>query len=298
MMRYEWIRRSTATLCLAALLTGCGQVESLLVMNGDSTSGSRDTRVSYNKSKAKQGSVSSGLSKQDDPTVFLESAAAYAEGQREYETAAKHWAHLASLEPENMLYVTNLATSLRVVGRHEDAERVLLQALREDPKNVDLSEEMAKTLIASGRLREGVAMIERINAQPGVEPARAARLYSATGVAFDRAEKHAEAQAQYGLALKAQPHNASALNNLGLSYAMAGQLELAEKTLRRALVAPSAGTQVRQNLAMVLSLQGNTEEAQRLAGRDLPPSLAKQTVGFYGSIADQPDAWRDAAAQQ
>ena len=297
MMRYEQIRRSIAPLCLAALLTGCGQVESLLVMNGDGASSSGNSRVSYNSSRVSKDSTPSGLSKEDDPIVFLTSAAAFAEGQREYETAGKHWAHLATLQPDNMVYVQNLATSLRILGRYEDAERVLLQALREDPKNIDLTEEMAKTLIASGRLREGVVMIEKVSNMQGVDPARSARLHSATGVAFDRAEKHAEAQAQYKLALQAQPHNASALNNLGLSYAMAGQLKLAETTLRRALVAPSAGTQVRQNLAMVLSLKGNTDEARRLVGQDLPPSLANQTIGFYGSIADQPDAWRDAAAQ-
>jgi len=296
-MRYEWIRQGLAPLCLAALLGGCGQVESLLVMDGTKAPGTSKSGFAFNDSRTQNDSVPSGLSKEDDPVIFLESAAVYAEGQREYETAAKHWAQLATIEPENMVYVRHLATSLRVLGRHEDAERVLLQALREDPKNIDLNEEMAKTLIASGRLREGVVMIEKVSAMPGIDPARAARLHSATGVAFDRAEKHAQAQAQYKLALEAQPHNASALNNLGLSYAMAGQLNQAEKTLRRALVAPSAGTQVRQNLAMVLSLKGRTDEARRLAGQDLPPSIASQTVGFYGSIADQPDAWRDAAAQ-
>ncbi len=297
MMRYERVRRSFAPLCLAALLTGCGQVESLLVMNGDATSGSGSSKTNFADSRSLTGGKSSGLSKEEDPVVFLESAAAYAESQREYETAAKHWANLASLHPDNMNYIRKLAVSLRILGRHEDAERVLLQALREQPNNIDLSEEMAKTLIASGRLRDGVVLIEKVAALPNVDRARTARLHSATGVAFDRAEKHAEAQAQYRMALQAQPHNASALNNLGLSYAMSGQLDLAEKTLRQALVSPTAGTQVRQNLAMVLSLKGRTDEARRLVSRDLPPTLANQTLGFYGSIADQPDAWRDAAAQ-
>jgi len=296
-MLYERMRRRLMPLCAAALLAGCGQVDSLLVMDDSDTSMLGKSKIAFNTSKGESGDSSGSLSKVDDPVIFLESAALFAERQREYDTAAKHWAHLASLQPENMKYVRSLAVSLRVLGRHEDAERVLLQALRDQPANIDLNEEMAKTYIASGRLRDGVMLIEKINGNPGVDSARAARLHSATGVAFDRAEKHDKAREQYRRALQAEPHNAMALNNMGLSYAMSGDLEQAEKTLRQALVAPTAGTQVRQNLAMVLSLQGGTDEARRLVSQDLPPSMVNRTIGYYGGIADQSDVWRDAAAQ-
>ncbi len=297
MMRFERIRGGVAPLCLAAMLAGCGQVDSLLVMGGDKSGGVGKPNISFTDNSAQPDSKPSGLSKEDNPIVFLESAARFAEQQREYDTAAKHWAHLASMKPENTTYIRNLAVSLRVLGRHEDAERILLQALREKPSNIDLNEELAKTMIASGRLRDGVTLIEKVASLSSNDAPRMARLYSATGVAFDRAEEHKKAQDQYRKALSVQPYNATALNNMGLSYAMDNQLDLAEKTLRRALVAPSAGTQVRQNLAMVLSLKGQTDEARRLVGQDLPASMANQTVGFYGGIADQRDVWRDAAAQ-
>lgn len=293
------IARSFAPVCVLAMLAGCGQVDSMLVMDEGGLSGAKNPQISYADAKARQanGGAAGRLSKEDDPIIFLESAAMFAERQREYDTAAKHWAHLASLEPKNMNYVRNLALSLRVLGRHEDAERVLLQALRDQPNSVDLNEELAKTMIASGRLRDGVMMLEQLSANANLGPTRTARLHSAMGVAYDRAEQHAKAQAQYGRALRADPHNAMALNNLGLSYAMDGKLDLAEKTLRRALVAPTAGTQVRQNLAMVLSLQGDVVEANRLVSQDLPPSMARQTVNYFGSIVDQRDVWRDAATQ-
>ena len=297
-MRFERIRGGIAPLCLLTMLTvaGCGQVDSLLVLDGDK-SASNPFKVAFGGDDSPTKSVPSGLSKEDDPIIFLESAATFAEKQREYETAARHWAHLTSIEPNNMEYVRKLAMSLRILGRHEDAERVLLQALRENPRNIDLNEEMAKTMIASGRLRDGVTLIEKVAVLSSNDTVRLARLHSATGVAFDRAGKHTEAQEQYQLALKAQPHNASALNNLGLSYAMDGKLDLAEKTIRRGRVAPSAAAAGRQNHPLVLSLKGNTDEARRLAGQDLPPSMVEQTVGFYGGIADQRDVWRDAAAQ-
>lgn len=292
------LRNAMLSLSMVAFVAGCGQVDSLLVLNSGSDSAGK-SQIAYggNNSKATPDSVPSGLSKQDDPVVFLESAARFAEKSREYETAAKHWAHLASMDPDNPVYAGRLAASLRVVGRPEDSERVLRQALRDHPDNIDLTEELSKTLIASGRLRDGVVLIEHLVSLPNIDQDRATRLHSAMGVAFDRAEQHHKAQAQYTKALSVSPHNATALNNLGLSYAMAGDLDRSEVTLRKALVSPSAGTQVRQNLAMVLSLKGNTNEARRLVSQDLPPSMVNQTVGFYGGIADQDDAWKDAAAQ-
>lgn len=290
---------------LVAMMAGCGQVDSLLVMGSNSSSSSSPLKSKPPSQSQfakfftgeKTDAVPSGLSKEDNPVVFLESAAQFAEQNREYETAAKHWSHLASIEPTNMTYVTRMAANLRTIDRHEDAERMLRQALRDNPNHADLTEELAKTMIASGRLRDGVVLIERLAAAPDVTPDRAARLHSAMGVAFDRAEKHQMAQAEYQLALKAQPYNAFALNNLGLSYAMEGKLDAAERTLRRALVAPDAGTQVRQNLALVLALKGNTVEAERLASQDLPASLVKETVDFYGGIADQRALWKNASAQ-
>jgi len=298
-MQNNRITRCLAPLCVAAMLSGCGQVDSLLVMDEAGGSNKSSSLFSFNGSsnEPETPSTPSGLAKVDNPIIFLESAAQFAERNREYETAAKHWAHLSSLDPDNMSYASKLAVSLRILGRHEDAERVLLQALRQEPTNIDLTEEMAKTLIASGRLREGVVLLEELSARPGIDKPRAARLYSAMGVAYDRAEQHAKAQQQYRRALEAEPHNAMALNNMGLSYAMDGKLDIAERTLRQALVAPTASTQVRQNLAMVLSLRGQTDEARRLVSQDLPPSLVRKTVSYYGGIADQRDAWRDAATQ-
>lgn len=303
-MRSAAFGKKMLAMSLLAMMAGCGQVDSLLVMgSGDSGPPTLNAKSSSQSQLAKffsadeSGTSASGLSKEDNPVVFLESAAKFAEQNREYETAAKHWSHLASIQPTNMLYVTRMAANLRTIDRHEDAERMLNQALRDSPNNVDLTEELAKTMIASGRLRDGVVLIERLAAAPNVTPERAARLHSAMGVAFDRAEKHQMAQAEYQRSLQARPFNSFALNNLGLSYAMEGKLDQAERTLRKALVAPDAGTQVRQNLALVLALKGNSAEAERLASQDLPASLVKETVDFYGGIADQRALWKNANAQ-
>jgi len=274
MLRFA-TRRTALSMVLVGTLANCGTMDSAL-FSGDSTFASlpgSDSRSNSGNSKS--------LAKIDDPRVFLDTAAKISERERKYETAAAHWGRLYATDPKNTNFALKLSENLRYIGRYEDAERILRQALREKPNNSELSEELAKTLVASGRLREGAASLTRLAEAPGMPQKRVSKLRSAIGVAFDRAGKHKQAQTSYALALRADPLNAIALSNLGLSYALSGD--------------PSV--QVRQNLAMVLALKGDDRGAERLARQDLPPTLARQVVGYYGNIGDQGDVWSDAAAQ-
>lgn len=293
-MFHFYVRRPLAAMLLLGTLVSCGSVDNTL-FSGDGTfaqfPGSKPSSGNnFDKNPKK-------LAQVEDPRVFLTTAAKISEKQQKYEAAAGHWGRLYATDPKHTEYALKTATNLRYIGRYEDAERILRQAMRENPGNVDFSEELAKTLIASGRLREGAATLTSLAEAPGMPPERVSKLRSAIGVAFDRAGKHKQAQTSYAMALRADPLNAIALSNLGLSYALSGDLELAERKLREALIAPNASIQVRQNLAMVLALKGDAKGAERLAKQDLPPKMAARTVSYYSNIGDQADVWSDAAAQ-
>ena len=55
------------------------------------------------------------------------------------------------------------------------------------------------------------------------------------------------------------------LSNLGLSYALSKNLPRAEETLRRASAKAAGDKRVRQNLALVIGLQGRFPEAESIA---------------------------------
>ena len=285
--------RITAVVVLTGTLTACSSVDSQL-FSGDSAFATFPGTAENNSTSVEP---QQKLAKVNDPRVFVKTAAAISEKEQNYESAANHWARLYATDRKNTDYALKTSKNLRFIGRHEDAERILRQALRDHPGNTDLTEELAKTMIASGRLREGAASLAQLAAKPGIQPKRVSKLRSAIGVAFDRAGSHEQAQASYALALRADPLNAIALSNLGLSYALSGDLDQAERKLREALIAPNANVQVRQNLAMVLALKGDEQGASRLAKQDLPPKLASRTVGYYSNIGDQSDVWSDAAVQ-
>jgi Flp pilus assembly protein TadD len=68
-----------------------------------------------------------------------------------------------------------------------------------------------------------------------------------------------------------------------MSYAAAGDPASAEPLLRRAVTRPGATMQTRQNLALVLGVQGKTAEAERLIRDDLPPELAERNLAWLKS---------------
>ena len=80
------------------------------------------------------------------------------------------------------------------------------------------------------------------------------------------------------------PESASALSNLGLSLVLTGEAEEAELLLRRAISQPEAGARERQNLALVLSVQGKFEEARALGASDLPDTLVDQNIAYFKAM--------------
>ena len=105
-------------------------------------------------------------------------------------------------------------------------------------------------------------------------------ILSAQGAVLDQMGRHADAQRHYLTALKIVPEEPSVLSNLGLSYALSRNLPEAEATLRRAAAHPPVDPRVRQNLALVVGLQGRFAEAESIARADLPPDQAAANVAY------------------
>jgi len=81
------------------------------------------------------------------------------------------------------------------------------------------------------------------------------------------------------------------LSNLGLSYALSRNLPKAEATLRRAVARPGADPRVRQNLALVVGLQGRFAEAETIARADLPPDEAAANVVYLKQMISDHNDW-------
>ena len=84
----------------------------------------------------------------------------------------------------------------------------------------------------------------------------------------------------------------SVLSNLGMSYLLEGDLKTAETYMRSAAEQPGADSRVRQNLALVVGLQGRFAEAEQIASAELSPDEAKANVAYLRSMLSQQNAWK------
>ena len=82
------------------------------------------------------------------------------------------------------------------------------------------------------------------------------------------------------------------LSNYGMSYVLTGELPQAEKLLRQAIAQPNADSRVRQNLALVVGLQGRFAEAEKIAGAEISPQQAKANVAYLEQMLAQRNTWQ------
>lgn len=111
------------------------------------------------------------------------------------------------------------------------------------------------------------------------------RLQSGYGAALSANGKQKEAQAQFAKALAHAPDQTAVLNNLALSYALEGRRDEAEKILRQA-ISRTGDPKAKQNLALILGLNGKVNEARALAESTLPPDNAKANIAYFERVGN------------
>ncbi len=189
--------------------------------------------------------------------------------------------------PDNKQIALAYARALRALTRYAQAVAVTQRLAAKYPKDMDVLGAYGKALAEDGRSREAQTVLPEAHTpeQPNWS------ILSAQGVVADQLGDHDQAQEYYSAALKIAPNQPQVLSNLGLSYALSKQLPLAESTLRRAAAEPGADMRVRQNLALVLALEGKFDAAQNVAQQDLSPVDAAENVASIREMIAQADPW-------
>lgn len=181
------------------------------------------------------------------------------------------------------------AQALRAVGQRAQAAAVLEQAAIHNPGDKSVLGAFGRALADNGRYQEALDVLARAHTQDQPDW----RILSVQGAVLDQMGRHNDAQRHYASALRLMPDEPSVLSNLGLSYALSKNLPKAEETLRRAAAQPGAEPKVRQNLALVVGLQGRFQEAESIARGDLSPDEAAANVAFLRQMLAQQGSWKD-----
>lgn len=196
-------------------------------------------------------------------------------------------AALYKKNPNDKAAIIYYSSALRANGQAEQAVAVLEGGVTAYPKDVDILINFAKALSAAGRFEQALTIIER-----AIDPATPSwNALLVKGAILDQQGRNTDARKAYGTALKIAPEQASLHANLGLSYMMTNELDKAEAELRIAVKLPTANSQVRQNLALVVGLQGRFEESRKLFAAELPADQVEANMAYIRSMLTQQNRW-------
>ncbi len=185
------------------------------------------------------------------------------------------------------------ARALRATDQRAQAVAVLEQASLRNPRNMPLLGAYGRALAESGRYVQALDALNRAHTPDNPDW----HILNAQGAVLDQMGRHVEAQRHYSAALKIVPDEPSVLSNLGMSYVLMKDLHHAELVLRQAVARPNAEPKVRQNLALVIGLQGRFAEAEKIASADLPEAEAAANVEYLRQMVSKQTAWKPKGRQ-
>lgn len=193
--------------------------------------------------------------------------------------------------PKDKSVGMNYASVLMMTGKNTQALAVMQQIAIANPADRDVLAAYGKSQAAAGQLEQALSTIQR--AQTPDRPDW--RLYSAEGAVLDQLGRSNEARSRYRQALDLKPNDPSVLSNLGMSYVLSSDPRTAETYLQSAIAQPGADSRVRQNLALVVGLQGRFAEAERIAVQELSPQQAQANLTYLRAMLSQQNSWQQLA---
>jgi Flp pilus assembly protein TadD len=186
-------------------------------------------------------------------------------------------------DPKNAEAALAYGQALRAAGQRSQAAAVLEQATIAHPSDKALLAGYGRALADNGNFQQAFDVLTRAHSPDNPDW----RLLSVQGTALDQLGRHDEARRYYESALKIVPDEPSVLSNLGLSYMLSKNLPKAEEALRQAYASGRADARVRQNLALVIGLQGRFAEAEQIVRADLPPDEATANVAYLKQMLNR-----------
>jgi Flp pilus assembly protein TadD len=206
----------------------------------------------------------------------------------EWRQEMESWGARYRANPTDADAAVKYAQALRVIGQRAQAAAVLEQAAIHNSENRVVLGAYGRALADNGNFQQALDVLNRAHTQDQPDW----RILSVQGAVLDQMGRHADAQRYYASALRLKPDDPSVLSNLGLSYALSKNLPQAEATLRRAAEQGRAEPKVRQNLALVVGLQGRFQEAETIAKGDLSPAEAQANVAYLRQMLAQQQQWK------
>lgn len=203
-----------------------------------------------------------------------------APSQSELEKATEWWGKKYAENPRDLEAALSYARNLKAMGERKRALSVLQQASIFHGDDKQLAGEYGRLALEFDQV--GLANRLLAAADDPLKPDW--RVISARGTVLAKQGKYGDAIPFFERALTLSRDHPSVLSNLALAHAMNGEPDKAETLLRQAAASDGTSHKIRQNLALVLGLQGKYDEAKLLAAQDISPEKAAANADYLRRI--------------
>ena len=196
--------------------------------------------------------------------------------QTELERAIEYWGKQYASSPKDLKAAINYAKNLKAAGDKERALGVLQSASVLHGANKELASEYGRLALDMGQAGLAQQLLEVAD-----DPAKPDwKIISARGTALAKQGQYSQAIPLYERALLMVPNQPSIVSNLAMAHAANGDAPRAEALLRGIADGPGSDPKIRQNLALVLGLQGKYDEAKLISAKDVPAETATANVEY------------------
>ncbi len=196
-------------------------------------------------------------------------------GKTELEKATEYWGKKYKEHPTNLEAGLSFAKNLKAMGERQQAMAIIQNLAVFHGSDRKLASEYGRLALELDQISVAKTMLA-IADDPSAPDWR---VISARGTVLAKEGKFREAVPLYEKALTLSQDQPSVMNNLAMAYAMGGDAAKAEEMLRK-IEATGGSPKSRQNLALVLGLQGKFDEGRRVASQDARADDAAADADF------------------
>ncbi len=194
--------------------------------------------------------------------------------QSELGKATEYWGQQYAKKPNDPEAALAYAKNLKAQGNKSEAFAVLQQAAQVNSDHKPLAAEYGRLALEFDRVSLAAQLLQFAD-----DPVRPDwRVVSARGAALAKLGRYKDAVEQLERANALAPDQTSVQNNLALAYAMSGDPAKAETLLRRAVARDGGNAKTKQNLALVLGLQGKYDEATQVGSTVVAADVARENT--------------------
>ena len=194
--------------------------------------------------------------------------------QTELGKATEYWGKEYAKNPSNANAAISYAKNLKALGNKQEAFNILAQAAQTTPENRELAAEYGRLALDLEKVSLAAQLLEVAD-----DPMRPDwRVVSARGAALAKLGRYKDAVQHLERANMLAPEQVAVQNNLALAYAMNGEPAKAEGLLRQAVARGGGSAKTKQNLALVLGLQGKYDEATQVGSTVVSAEVARENT--------------------